>query len=418
MVAKKKYDLEYFSAWDEKLVSIAKNFKILSVVAWPYSIQQKFLSTWKKKRPEIPKPQYPKYQFKEIKKTLTEIFTQINKDHPMGKYIADTAESYFVASQMLENLGQPVMKESSIHLYGKPKDKLHGSVFSSVDAAKHFIQTAEEFSGKFNSRDYDYCIPAEIVKKELENKISRFFKNHEIKVVVDANLASKASASTNRIRLRKNTSFTEYDIKQLWEHEALVHSLTGINGKEQLYFKSMGYGSPRTTSTQEGIATFAELITGTMDLSRLKRIAERIVGIQMGLDGANFIEVFKYFLESGQNEMESYQSAMRVFRGGDPRGKGVVFTKDSVYMNGLFNTHTFFRKSMHEGHIFQSEILFCGRLTFSDVEVFEPFTRLGWIQKPQYLPYWIKNIHGLAAYLAFAIFANKIRVDKITNLKK
>ena len=36
---------------------------------------------------------------------------------------------------------------------------------------------------------------------------------------------------------------------------------------------------------------------------------------RMALDGADFIEVFRYFLDAGQNDVESFASAQRVFRG-------------------------------------------------------------------------------------------------------
>ena len=35
----------------------------------------------------------------------------------------------------------------------------------------------------------------------------------------------------------------------------------------------------------------------------------------MALSGADFVQVFRYFLEAGQNEAESFSSTQRVFRG-------------------------------------------------------------------------------------------------------
>src|SRR6185436_6587157 len=109
-------------------------------------------------------------------------------------------------------------------------------------------------------------------------------------------------------------------------------------------------GAPRTTRTQEGLATLAELITSSIDLSRLRRIALRIKAIGMAMEGADFLEVFSYFLESGQDQLESYQSAMRVFRGGDVRG-GICFTKDGVYVQGLILVNTFLRKAIQTGRV-------------------------------------------------------------------
>src|SRR5690606_25950405 len=147
--------------------------------------------------------------------------------------------------------------------------------------------------------------------------------------------------------LRAGASFTDYDRHQLLEHEAFVHSLTALNGREQPVLGSLALASPRTTATQEGLATFAEQITGSIDIERMKRVSLRIEAVAMALDGADFLEVFAYFLEAGQNEVESFSSAQRVFRG-VPLTGGAAFTKDTVYLRGLIGVHTFFRWALRE----------------------------------------------------------------------
>src|SRR5690606_24059451 len=134
---------------------------------------------------------------------------------------------------------------------------------------------------------------------------------------------------------------------QLIEHEGFVHTATALNGRAQPVLGCMGLSAPRTTLTQEGIATLAELTTRSIDIARLRRLALRTVAIHHALEGADFLEVFRFFLENGQSEDESAHSAMRVFRGGDVRGR-VVFTKDVVYLGGLFAVHTFLRKAIAE----------------------------------------------------------------------
>ena len=75
-----------------------------------------------------------------------------------------------------------------------------------------------------------------------------------------------------------------------------------------------------------------------MDLSRLRRLALRIIAVKHVIEGADFVEVFRFFLRAGQSEDESARSAARVFRGGDPHG-GIAFTKDVVYLHGLIGVH-------------------------------------------------------------------------------
>src|SRR4029078_13662070 len=113
-----------------------------------------------------------------------------------------------------------------------------------------------------------------------------------------------------------NAVFSQLDKDQLLYHEAFVHTATQLNGRKQGNLKSLGLGAPRTTRTQEGSAVLSELITNSIDLTRLRRIALRVIAVKMALDGADFIDLFKFFLEAGQSEVESVRSAQRIFRGG------------------------------------------------------------------------------------------------------
>ncbi len=109
----------------------------------------------------------------------------------------------------------------------------------------------------------------------------------------------------------------------------------------------------------------AELITNAIDITRLRRVALRVIAVKQALDGADFIEIFKFFLESGQPEDESVRSAQRIFRGGDVRG-GIAFTKDAVYLQGLVEVHTFLRVAIRDNRPELIRNLFAGRLTMAD----------------------------------------------------
>jgi hypothetical protein len=91
-----------------------------------------------------------------------------------------------------------------------------------------------------------------------------------------------------------------------------VHSLTALNGREQPNLKSLALNSPRNTATQEGLATFAELMSGSIDIERMKRISLRIVAIHKAMHGADFIDVFRFFLDAGQSDTDSFTSANSV----------------------------------------------------------------------------------------------------------
>lgn len=96
---------------------------------------------------------------------------------------------------------------------------------------------------------------------QLQADLDDFFDGRVITVELDRNLIAKAAAGATRIRLRHGAAFSDYDRRQLLQHEALVHSLTALNGREQAVLPSLALASPRVTAAQEGLATFAEQIT-------------------------------------------------------------------------------------------------------------------------------------------------------------
>ena len=61
-----------------------------------------------------------------------------------------------------------------------------------------------------------------------------------------------------------------------------------------------------------------------------------------------------------------------------------------------------------------AEYLVSGRLTLGDVVALEPFFRSGFIAPPRFIPPWLAARKCFAAYLVYAVFANKIQLGDIT----
>jgi uncharacterized protein (TIGR02421 family) len=404
--------LQHYTMLDQRLVAAVKGIKLLSAVSWPARVQQDFLADWHRGQARLPEVHYADWDYAEVRTELDAIAAAADPQHPLGDYLHRTVESYRIATRLLESLGTNAVTEHSMRLFGKPGDRLPGGDLSNTDAALHFIHLADELDRELTQHEADYVLPAEVLQVELQDQISRFFVHHKVRVDIDPELIAKAAAGPTRIRLRSATGFTEYDRHQLLEHEAFVHSLTALNGREQPHLKSLALNSPRTTATQEGLATFAELITGAIDIGRMKRISLRIVAIDMALNGANFLEVFQFFLDAGQTEADSFTSAMRVYRGAPLTG-GAAFTKDTVYLHGLLGVHTFFRWALRNKRLKLCRLLFAGKMNLHDLFVLEPYFDSGYLAPPLYIPPWVARANGLAGMLAFSLFANKIRLERV-----
>jgi uncharacterized protein (TIGR02421 family) len=397
---------------DRRLLELARGIRVLTPLSWPADVQEPFLAAWRRGERRMPDVKYEREPQAERIAALEALVRTVDEEHPLGRFIADTARSYVTVCWLLEHAGTPRMTDFSIALYGRPGDSLAGGRVNNVDAATHFLEVSSLYKREWGLEPLDYCVAASVVKEELERRIAKVFDRHTIEIVIDPHLVSKAAAGATRIRLRDATCFSDYDIEQLLQHEAFIHSLTAINGRQQPHIRSLGLAAPRTTGTQEGLATFAELITGAIDIGRLERIALRIVAIEKALAGADFMEVFEFFLESGQDDTESFNSAMRVFRGA-PLGGGSAFTKDTVYLHGLMEVHTFFRWCLQHERLELCRHLLAGRMAIDDVIRLEPCFREGLLAPPTYLPPWMGRTNALSGYLAFSVFANRIRIAEL-----
>jgi uncharacterized protein (TIGR02421 family) len=404
--------LAHHTELDRRLVAAVKGIRLLGSVSWPASAQQAFLDNWHNGNPVLPIVDYARPGYAAARAEIESIRDAADAQHPVGDYIRRNAESWRIATELLDAVGTPALTTHSIQLFGRPGSRVPGSELSNLDAARHFISLADELDNEVLTSDADYCIPASVLREELQDQLDGFFGKSVVRVEVDDQLISKAAAGATRIRLRSATCFSDYDRNQLLEHEAYVHTLTALNGRRQPNLSSFGLSSPRITATQEGLAVFAELMTGSLDIERLKRISLRILAIDMALNGANFIEVFRFFLDAGQTEADSFSSSQRVFRG-SPTSGGCAFTKDTVYLHGLLSVHTFFRWALKNRKLNLCRNLFAGKMSLHDVVSLESEFDSGYIVGPNWLPRWIRHANGLAAMLAFSLFANRIRLDRV-----
>ncbi|HET7925374.1 MAG TPA: flavohemoglobin expression-modulating QEGLA motif protein [Rhodanobacteraceae bacterium] len=398
-------------ACDRELVPIGRRIKVLKAIDWPAELEERFLSGWRRGAPELPEPPTRAAPFDAEIAALDALMRRIDRGHPIGNWLFKSAWSYAVAARMLAGIGTPEFTRCSTLLYGRPDFRYRSQDVTNVDAASEMLAITDELIGGQRLPPVPFDIPAETLAEMLRERMGPIFDRDDVRIVLDPDLSSKATASSKRVALRATALFSERDLEQLLQHEAFIHTLTSLNGRHQPHLKVLGLGTPRTTRTQEGLATFSEIITGAIDISRLRRLALRVVMVKRALDGADFLEVFRGFLDAGQSEVESYRSAARVFRGGDVRG-GVCFTKDGAYLEGVMIIHVFIRKVLQEGRGELLPMLFAGRLTTADVIMLAPYRETGLVAPPVYVPPWARDPQRVLSIMAFSAAVQHLRLDR------
>jgi len=134
----------------------------------------------------------------------------------------------------------------------------------------------------------------------------------------------------------------------------------------------------------------------------------------MCIEGADFKEVFDFYLPRTNSPDEAYENTRRIFRGGVLSG-GTPFTKDMVYLNGLLRVHNYMRSIVKLGRADLIRILWSGKMDIEDVPALAYLAGRGELQAPKYMPPWITDLRFLVSYLAYSSFLNQVKMPGFQN---
>jgi len=399
----------------DQLKEASLSVRILRNVAWPTKIKDDFFKQKEQKLPTITyKPYDPKPALDLLINARKTIGNESNTLNAWAHNIADKIES---SALLLSTRGTMDFFKHSDDLYGKPTNQLQNGMHTALQLAQHFQEIFDQVKGVDLGAPPEACVLSHALVEEMKKVVKENFGTLAPEILLDETIASNALAGRRRVFIKPKTCFTDKDVDQLIQHELFVHVATSLNGYEQPYLKILGEGHSGTTKTQEGLAIFAEYITGAIDLDRLRRLSDRVIAIQMAIDGANFIDVYRYFLENTKSKDQSFENAKRVFRGGLVTGKA-PFTKDIVYLEGLILVHNFLRVAITSGKLEYLDLLFTGKMDISDLPAIKALSKMGLIQKPMFVPAWIKDKRFLLSYLSYSSFLNEIDLSQIKEYYK
>jgi uncharacterized protein (TIGR02421 family) len=390
------------------LYSASQPIRILSHLEWKRDVKHQFFAD---KCKELPKVNYPIF---DAGKTLTLVHEARNLmgNSDTDKWLKRISIKLEYGALMMSNVGTKKFYEFSEKLYGKPTNPFTDDKSTPLELAKTFDKQISSYRSYDLGAPPPMCYLASDIAEQMKAAVIKMFGEEAPKVEIVEELSANALANPKLIRLRKTACFTDLDAQQLINHEAHIHVATSINGLNQQHLKILAAGHPGTTKTQEGLAVFAEYITNSIDLDRLRRLADRIIAIQMSIEGADFIEVYNYFLSRIGNESQAYENSRRVFRGGVLTG-GAPFTKDGVYLEGLIRVHNFLKAIAANGRADCLKLLFCGKLDIEDIPVLYKLEEMGLCQSAKYLPPWVEDARYLLAYLTCSEFLNKMDMPKV-----
>jgi len=148
-------------------------------------------------------------------------------------------------------------------------------------------------------------------------------------------------------------------------------------------------------------------------LSRLHTLKDRIIGIHMAEEGADFVDLYNHFRATGRyDEDEAFEVCGRVFRGGDVRGR-YPFTKDSGYLEYFLRVYNFISVALKLNVFHYIDFLFAGKVTIEDLPVLYRHFQSGEVSYPLYLPAWAEDKRWLASHMSISSFLSLINLKKV-----
>jgi uncharacterized protein (TIGR02421 family) len=336
---------------------------------------------------------------------LQNLVRRLDGDNEIERFLRETCVAMGTAARMLMSIGSRDFYHHSVELYGRPSSLSSDKRTTNLDLARHFEQVIEGFSPPLSVIDQP-TLGAEEAAFALRARFATFFTSHPVKVRVVDHLAASASSTAAEVRLKCDARFSPRDLRQIEYHEGQVHMATTLNGRAQPVIPFVGAPSPRTSRTQEGLAVFTEFITGSISLSRVRRLCDRTRAIHMAEEGANFLDLYRFFRDRGLDEHTSFDCARRVMRGGLLEG-GAPFTKDGCYLDGLLRVTNFLRIALVKGQSQLVRMLFVGKLAIDDTPLFDRLAREGLVNEPIYMPAWAKDLSYLTAFMSYAAFLGR-----------
>ena len=376
----------------------SKKLKVLSAIAWKPEVATEFFKSGESKLP-APTYQIDRKSITECLELLKKMSPKLKSEHPVHQWLKRMQDSFIQGATMLLELETPQFYEIASELYGNAQTNLFAGQLSNLSLANAIEERLSVCSLSDISEGPKKT--SEVFASDLERKLEKLRPEFGLRVEVTDQIVAKVVAGMNRVRIRKGAHFSHGDLETLWNHEIESHCLTAHNGALQEHCGFLNAGGPRTTMTQEGLAVFFEVYGHTMTQKRFLAICHRIQAVDKVATGANFIDLYRWYLERSDSPLESFYNTQRIFRGAKITG-GAPFPKDTVYLGGLIGVYNFLRIAVKNQNRLLVESLIAGRMGLEDIGAIAWLRTHGIADPPRFVPDWIRRWESLLSFFSLS----------------
>ena len=406
----------------DRIVAAQQPIRILDSIKWGMDVQNNFFANKCKELPAVNAQYYQKNNLlfdvekkqEEFQHLERDISRKVGQFSSVGSIMLRMCREYRDVLRLLQARGRAEFSSISQELYGSADD----AFYVNAPRLKELAQTVSAVLNNIKDKTENALdikkYSSEQAEELLNQRLSNYFvgaKKTKRWVKVSDGIVADAAAGSEWIKIRKNARFSERDLKILEVHEGWVHMGTTLNGLQQPICTFLSKGPPSAIITQEGLAIIIEIFHFVSSPLRIKKLTDRVTGIAMAEEGADFLEIFNFFLSQQHTEEDSYKSSVRIFRGSLPN-KG-PFTKDLVYSKGFILIYNYLRLAVQEGLVNRIPLLFIGKTSLEDQGLLSHLLEEGLIVAPHYVPHQFRDLAALSCWMCYSLFLNKLNLEKI-----
>lgn len=405
----------------DRLVEAQRPIRILDAIKWGPEVREDFFAAGGRELPRVDRAYYQNrplaFDAAEKRRQLLElerdVLRALGTFNPIGAILRRMCREYMTVVAMLEARGLPEFSTLSQELYGSAGEAFHAGDPTLADLATMMTEALGKIRGSGVLHDEEKSISGEEAVVILSERLAASMgpSGRPVTVKLSDGIIADAAAGSDYIKIRKEARFSPRDLRLLEIHEGWVHLGTTLNGASQPYCTFLAKGPPSSTVTQEGLAILMEILAFASHPARLSRLANRIHGVAMAEQGADFCEVYRCYLAEGASELDAYINAARVFRGSTPDGG--PFTKDITYNKGFILTYNYIQLAIKKGLLDRIPLLFCGKTTLEDIRTLAQLVEEGLVEPPRFLPPQFADLNALSAWMCYSNFLNRLSLERI-----
>lgn len=405
----------------DRLVEAQRPIRILDAIKWDEAIERDFFERGCKELPAVTRDYYQsrplpfdaEQKYHEFHAIERDIRRQLGEFNAPGQIMARMCAEYREVVRMLSARGTRAFAEISERLYGSASDSFHAGEPNLADLGHMMSDILDNLSHETIFGQENATLGAGEAMEMLAQRLNEYFGDPElVRVKLSDGIVADSAAGSDYIKVRADARFTPRDVRLLEVHEGWVHLGTTLNGQHQPICTFLSKGPPSSTVTQEGLAVITEVFAFASHPGRVRRLTNRIEGVALAEAGGSFLDVFRHFQQEGYAPRESYQHAMRIFRGSLPEGCG-PFTKDLCYSKGFVLIYNFIRLAVRRGMARRVPLLFCGKTNLADIKLLDQLVEEGLVTPPRFLPPPFADLNALSAWMCFANFLNRLSIKRV-----